>query len=1220
MSRTRFAVFGLLLTASVAWGQTPPAQPKEPDPKAGKKDGVTGPGKDGKPAPKESPRLQKLKQLSYDRRPSSILTAWANLEAGSKKETPKDTLDKELASFQREVTLGNWLAVKAFLAKLPSDEGKAGYQQLLKSLAGGPPAGPAPGAPPPGVPPHLVPFLEKNWFVSDDILGLAAAAPFALDREALKLLGAILKQSLATGTVIEDAAARLKAEVARSKGKAALTQRQAAHILADAGAAPAAGDFLPSLTQAIADKDNEALNLLTRHFLARHAADKKADLLEKAWQANQAALATAKAARQEVEDSIKLAVELAPKVKAALGQTWLDQSFTSQPERGMDILATLGSVSSKGLTTHPRDADLRGKVLKLQLTAVDALVKVAAARAKEWRATLSLLAGGWLREAEFSQQNDNSALEARLRRDRFGNPFFLPDEFYPPGGSQNNPQQPLPVLIRDVLEARPSKSWVALVEDGLRPRLGKMLAQLHLKAGDEGEAFPHIQQLAKTNRADARELVKEYLRVWTRNHDPNAERAMTRPYFYYFGFERQAEGIPLTRAKQERNLIELADVVTRLRALQVGDLDEELLAKAFTTSHSSAEVYRLEAVEKVFGPIKSIKPRTLASLTQQMRENLAGLWREPAVQKDKKTNRKTKDIQAEVLRGYELAQSTIEGALQKLPGHWALLQARAALMHDENNYCQELSKSTSFTRKRLEALAGFQAAARSYAAKVKDLAEDEESVHLYEQWFAASLGACDLKHIKEDKLPEAKQPALIRKALLSLPGPAADRHLSKFANALFTHMSAVGPAVKFRYLKAGVEIVGGHKDALEARKVYDYFKDLVNEIKLEAVVDGSDVVGHKQTFGVFVNLRHTREIERESGGFGRYLQNQNSGQFFYYNYGRPTTDYRDRFQAVVNEACKEHFEILSVTFQSDKVNSRALPEYGWRYTPYAYLLLKARGPQVDKLPPLRLDLDFLETTGYVIIPVESPAVPLDCAPVKGKSRPFRKLQVTQTLDERQADKGKLLLEIKATALGLLPELDRILEVRADGFEVAKVDDQGVSVARFDPDAEQNVVVAERSWVVTLTAVPGESPALFRFPAAKVPQAGLTFQRYQDADLVTVASEVDLEMAYGGSGLWWLWLAIGGGVLLLLTVLLVLWLGLRRPHPKQVGRWPLPRTLTPFTVLGLLRRIDQEDSLAEPQRQELREAIALLERRYFAGDGNSELDLRGLAEAWAQRGC
>ena len=138
-------------------------------------------------------------------------------------------------------------------------------------------------------------------------------------------------------------------------------------------------------------------------------------------------------------------------------------------------------------------------------------------------------------------------------------------------------------------------------------------------------------------------------------------------------------------------------------------------------------------------------------------------------------------------------------------------------------------------------------------------------------------------------------------------------------------------------------------------------------------------------FGVFVNLRHTREIERESGGFSRYLQNQNNAEYSYYNFGRPLENYRDKFQDAAKQALQEHFEVMSVTFQDEKVNSRATAEYGWRVTPYAYILLKARGPKVDKVPPLRLDLDFMDTSGYVVLPVESPAIPVMRRRPRGRS-------------------------------------------------------------------------------------------------------------------------------------------------------------------------------------------------------------------------------------------
>jgi hypothetical protein len=440
------------------------------------------------------------------------------------------------------------------------------------------------------------------------------------------------------------------------------------------------------------------------------------------------------------------------------------------------------------------------------------------------------------------------------------------------------------------------------------------------------------------------------------------------------------------------------------------------------------------------------------------------------------------------------------------------------------------------------------------------------------------------------------------------------------ANTLFTRMGAVKPEAKFRYLRSGFEIVGDHKQAWEARKVYDYYKDLAHEIKLEAIIDGSDVVGHQQPFGVFINLRHTREIERESGGFGRYLQNQTS-MYFSYNYGRPTADYRDKFQTAATEALKEHFEVLSVTFQTEDVNSRATSEYGWRVTPYAYLLLKARGPQVDKLPPVRMDLDFLDTSGYVVLPISSPAVPIDARTAKGQPRPVHKLQITQTLDERQADQGKLVLEVKATGLGLVGDLDQLLTFKPEGFEIVKTEDQGVSVAKFDPDSLQTAVVSERTWLLTLHALPDlpQPPRLFSFGTARQEEMELTYQRYRDADLVPVSKEVSLEQQYGERSLKWIWAVAAAAIVILIVLALVIRRLLKSRSPRDTGDG-LPDKFTPFTVTSLLQRIQRNNQLNEAQQAELSRALHLLERRYFAGEpnGDGELNLRELAESWVRK--
>jgi hypothetical protein len=1167
-----------------------------------------------------SPRLARLTQLQFDRRPSTVLKSWAHRPeakpAGSK-EPAKTPLDLELETFQKHVTQGNWPAVKAYLARLPAAEGKAAYRQMLQSLQVPPGGGQMPMAMGP-MGPMPMQRPELNAFSAEDVIGLAAAAPHALDKELIASLGGILRRALDGHAVPPDAVTHLKAEANKGEGKGALTPRQAAQVLMAASEPVSAGAFLPGLDRAVADKDSEALNLLARHFLGVHASEKKPVFLERAWSATQAVLALGAAKTEEREEAVQRAVELAPKVKEELGQAWLEQSFTTYPERGMDILATVGSFASQGLVSKPMDPNERLKVLQLQKTAVDALLKAAPQRATQWRHTLALLAGVWMREAEYSQQMDRGV--TRRRRDQFGNFYWMGDEDMQTMMLRQQ-NLPLPIATADLLRTRPDGGWVANLDAGPRAKLSAQLAYSFLRANDEKKAFPLIEELAPTNKEAARELVNEFLRVWTANHDPNTQRQNFNPYVSVYGFDRSMDSIPLTRSKQERNLLDLTAWVERMRRLPLERLDEDLLVEAFTKCHSSAEVYRLEAIEKVFGPLPKIKPRTLAALLQKTRENLASVWREPAEQEKKKTKRKQKDIQVEVLRGYELADKVVGDALKQFPEDWSLTLARAALLHDETNYRQEVAKSSDYSKKREEALAAFHRAADLYAGQVKRLSQDEESIAVYEQWFYASLGASDLAHVDEEKLPDPRQAALIRKAIQALPPEVAERHMDKMANSLVTNMSAVKPAGKHRYLKQGFDIIGDNKYGVEAKQVFDYYKDLITEVKLDVVIDGSDKVGHKQPFGVFVNLRHTREIERESNGFGRYLQNQNSVQYSFNGFGRPTADYRDRFQAAATEALKDQFEILSVTFQTDKVHSRATQEYGWRVTPYAYLLLRPRGPQIDKIPPLRMDLDFQETSGYVILPVESPAVPIDASSERGAARPVHKLQITQILDERQADKGKLGLEIKATGVGLVGALEDTLNLDPEGFEVARADDQGVSVAKYDEDADGIAVVSERTWLVELRARQDRAaaPTKFRFGTPRGEVAEMAYQRYQDADLATVEQEVALEHEYQGRGRAWLWVAGAGSAVLLGIVVLAVVMALRR-RPRAAAGVQLPEKLTPFTVTLLLRRLRQTGGLSPADQGALDRAIEDLERRFFADvdGGGGEIDLRTLAEDWVRK--
>ena len=94
----------------------------------------------------------------------------------------------------------------------------------------------------------------------------------------------------------------------------------------------------------------------------------------------------------------------------------------------------------------------------------------------------------------------------------------------------------------------------------MKPKFATVFAQLYLKVSEDEKAFPYIEKLAQSNPRKAKDLAEEFVRVWTKNHNPNSQQLRRSRFFYIYGFDNRSEGIPLTRSKQERNLVELADL------------------------------------------------------------------------------------------------------------------------------------------------------------------------------------------------------------------------------------------------------------------------------------------------------------------------------------------------------------------------------------------------------------------------------------------------------------------------------------------------------------------------------------------------------------------------------------------------------------------------------------------------------------------------------------
>ena len=1189
-------------------------------------------------APKTSALLQEFLKTKFDRRPSVLLRELYKDAYPPKPEELEDTrtpatppkpstgaavqqaalaeqqkqAKEQVAEFRRQATLGNWDFVSEFWWKFPAPERPKAYAHFLKQLQARPPA----PRRTPGTPsnPAATQFGEKNTFAATDVLELAETCPAELDRQTLTMLGSFLRTVLQRGDFSDAVLALLETGDRRVGGGTPEGRRRAARLLMDAGMTVEAGGFLPEIEAARDSGEAEILNLLARHFMALHAKEKETPILEKAWTASQAVLNAKDVKTSEKEEALERSLQLVPRLSDSLGEKWLDDAFGKEGREGFEVLSTIGAVVAKNRSNY--DNNFRLEKLELQKQATEALLeKTESDPDARWQPVLSLLAQNWLVEADFSSKYDQSTQRGPVAQwDPFGNVYFTsPSMQRTSAGSANNRRRPQPIPSGKLLDILPSDRWLQSVDLPLRPRFDELSAKLFLRVKQEEKAFPHIERLAARYPERAKELANEFVDVWARNHDPNQKNRYQSRYMYVYGYNQRADSIPLTRSKQVRNLTELSEWVRRFKAMPV-ELEEDKLVNAFMTSHSTAEVYRLEDLQRVLGDMQSLKPESVSKIVKTMVDNLAGVWRKPETQEKNQTKRKDAEINEEVRRGYEMARDLLNEAIEAHPGNWALKMADGIVRFDENSFETEQSRDPAFTANREEAMVRLREAAQLYAEALPSLKESEHTTEPHETWFYASLGSTSLAGLKHEQQVLTKEQPKIRAALEDLPAMFRENHLARFANALNTRVSSVKAELKHRYLKAGLAIVGDHENAREVKDLLDYYKDVVSEIQLITRIDGDEKVGDRKPFGLFVEIRHTTEIERESGGFGRYLQNQaNAG--YYYNYGRPQTNYRDVFEEAARSALEEHFEVMSVTFHDEKIESRGDEEDGWRVTPYCYVLMKTLGPEVDTIPPLKLDLDFNDTSGFVVLPIESPALVIDAASTG--SRPLGDLKITQTLDERRLDEGHLGVEVKANAKGLIPELDKIVDPVFPGFDVERVQDGGLAVMKVNAEGDEVAAESERIWNVSLKANRGTVPESFQFPRAKSDEAETTWQRFVDADLEDVESSVALRSS-GISRTWPRILAVLVVLVLAgaLTTLLVR-KKLNSTENTSVSPFALPSKTNALSVLHLLQRIEKGANLSESDRAELRKTIGNLHATYFADESESgnEGDLENLARNW-----
>lgn len=523
---------------------------------------------------------------------------------------------------------------------------------------------------------------------------------------------------------------------------------------------------------------------------------------------------------------------------------------------------------------------------------------------------------------------------------------------------------------------------------------------------------------------------------------------------------------------------------------------------------------------------------------------------------------------------------------------------------------------------------------------------------VFRAWFNAAIGATDLGQVTRDNIllegsERDAQVGRIRAAIEGMEPGLAEAHLGLLASDLSAAVDGLNPEVKPRIVRHALRVVGDHPAAASLRRINALYEDLIDdEIHLRLAVDGPDRIGTDEAFAAVLALRYTNAVDRETDGFAKYLQNG-----VWVNLGNRGTmvNYRDRLERSIRDSLADDFELEGIGFfdsMHPSTEVREAGESGWQEKPLAYLVLRATDPSIERIPPIRMDLDFIDQTGPVILAVESNAPPIDAAS-EPPARPLSGLEVDQVIDARNPD-GTVLLEITARGRGVVGDLDGLLDGVEDAIPGHRIAEDGIEahpLAMVDGAMEDEPVFSfrggnteekvfagpdadgvqrqatERRWSIRYEPEAGAaSTGDFVVPRlAGVNDGEVVVRMFDEMDLVTVEGEVvPLER---GVRPWALAVVIGAGVSIITAIWLLLLRGRTRGDDSMgADECLLPSRWSPFASVAALKRLDERyGARLEPgRRAELQATIVEIEQRYFGpSDAAGESDLETLVRSWVR---
>ncbi|MFK7961829.1 MAG: hypothetical protein AB8G96_15040 [Phycisphaerales bacterium] len=1159
------------------------------------------------------PLLPLVQQRDFKRTPASVLAARSALGLGRPERPAVDADSAALAEWlHTQVMAGEWGELAWFLEARGGGDAEAIYAHILQSTNQGDPL--------------LLP---------EEVLALSDAAPISPADWQLDVLAQLLKTAGKT-SINGPMLARLQAGTRHFGPEGDERRARTADLLITADLPIEAYAYLPPLDPAREAGDASVLLGHAEYHLGQSRAGRGADAEQDARRAfnlfGEVALLDA-AEDDERVAGLTSAMKMLPDMPESIATPWLDAVF----QRPALAPAALEAIALDALTLADRklDEQQRARTILIMKSSVDTLLSNPDVDRRALRIPLRMLTTALVTEAE--------ELVA-----------YRPD---PRRGD---------MMVREkaiLMRATPGVEWLDTVESSLAVRAWRAFIGLAAVSDETDLALERLELAVARHPNQAAALADEFLVRWTGRLRPGADsdrNAAMASAFFMFGGNTSVPDAPLTRGRQARNLGRLDRVLDIVRGIGVDPRGLSNVVGAFRACHSRAEAFTGPDIERVLGPIDALPAPTAASLADAMRGGLGGDWRNRQTQQRFGLRRNATEIGEIVAEGYEVAMQLIDRAIEESPEDWGYSVTRAALAFDrlEHRRAQQGEDFDEYETLRRQSFDAFRDAADRYTVAVAD-GGLPPSIDVHLAWFNAAVGATQLNQLNRDNIlyegsERDTQIDSIRAALITMPPALAEEHIGLFTQRMVDGLAQVNPEVKPRLVRHAMRVVGNHPLGAPLRRIQAVHDDLIsNEIALRMTLDGPDRVGDGRPFGAVLAIRYTNAVDRETDGFSKYLRNQVWSYFG--NQGR-TVNYRDRLEESIQRSLEENFDVESVAFFDPLFPSREVRERGesgWQEKPMAYIVLSARDASIERIPPVQMDLDFLDSTGPVILAVESNAPIIDAADAPA-NRPVRELMVRQTLDTRamnDADSGRAItLEIRATGRGIVPELDELLVgvqdampgyvIPDDGIETYAVNLLSTADAVEDPfgfmgggdEPEEDAIMGpdedgvfrtalERSWMIRFVPGEGSTGDTFRLPAlAEGIDGTLESRTFDDLDVVTVSGR---NVALDGVGVSPL-LVVGlmiGGLAIVAGVLMAIRRGGRAASADTAGTL-LPSRATPLAAIAALQRIDREhgERIGETRRGELASEIRDLERRYFGpeaqGSDTVDAETTGTVERWA----